>query len=112
MIFLGNFRSCGRIRPSVWAIGLAICLLSGCGPILRNPTPLNGIVEENEATAHSDYQLLPGDQIEVRHILDPDYSTVVAIAPDGKIFVPGIKQPITAVGQTVSGLTHQLNTLY
>jgi polysaccharide export outer membrane protein len=112
MIFASHFRSCSRIGLSVWALGLVLVQLSGCGPILRNPTPLSGIVADDAAAAHRDYRLLPGDQIEVRHILDPDYSTVVAIAPDGKIFVPGISQPITAVGQTLPDLTNQLDRLY
>ena len=58
------------------------------------------------------YRLLPGDQIEVHHVLDPDYSAVVAVAPDGKITVPGIKGEIEAQGLTLDRLTQQLGELY
>ncbi len=96
---------------------LGICLvgaaaLSGCGPILKQGTPLPEVQLEDATNNAGGYRLLPGDQIEVHHILDPDYSAVVVIAPDGNISVPGIPQPVQARGLTIGQLTERLNQLY
>ena len=89
-----------------------LALLAGCGPILTHGTPLAAVLATEQAQAGGPYRLQPGDQVEVHHILDPDYSAVLTIAPDGAINVPGIKQPVAAGGQTVQGLQDALNRLY
>ncbi len=86
--------------------------LAGCGPILTHGTPLAAVLAADQAQAAGPYRLQSGDQIEVHHILDPDYSAVLTIAPDGAINVPGIRQSVVARGQTVLGLQEQLNRLY
>lgn len=86
--------------------------LFGCGPVLQQGTPLSVIQQEEERLAAGGYRLQVGDQIEVHHILDPDYSAVVIIAPDGKINVPGIPGQVSAKGMTVPELTDTLNGLY
>jgi len=83
--------------------------LAGCGPVLQNGTPLQTVLaQENEQTAGG-YRLQPGDQIEVTHILDPDYNTLVVVGPDGHISVPGIDRPVNAQGLTVGELGTELN---
>ena len=94
---------------------LALALLAGlagCGPILTHGTPLASVLAAEQAQAAGPYRLQPGDQIEVHHILDPDYSAVLTIAPDGAINVPGIKQGVSARGKTVLALQEELNGLY
>ncbi len=78
--------------------------LAGCGPILTHGTPLAAVLAADQAQAAGPYRLQSGDQIEVHHILDPDYSAVLTVAPDGAINVPGIRQSVAARGQTVLGL--------
>lgn len=96
-----------RPRDILALIGLAT--LSACGPIVTRGTPLSEIA----ATASSGpYELQVGDQLEVHHVLDPDYSAVVIVAPDGRINVPGIKTPVMAANLTTSALTDELNRLY
>ena len=87
-------------------------LLAGCGPILTHGTPLGTILASEQEQAAGPYRLQPGDQIEVHHILDPDYSAVLIVAPDGTINVPGIKQAVVARGETVLALQDTLNRLY
>ena len=86
--------------------------LAGCGPILTHGTPLAAILQSEQEQAAGPYRLQPGDQVEVHHILDPDYSAVLIVSPDGTINVPGIKQAVTARGQSVLGLQDVLNRLY
>ncbi len=91
---------------------LGAAALSGCGPVLKQGTPLADVQQEEMQDRTGGYRLLPGDQIEVHHILDPDYSAVVVIAPDGNISVPGIPQPVQARGLTIAQLTDRLNQMY
>jgi polysaccharide export outer membrane protein len=91
---------------------LTAAALTGCGPVLQQGTPLSVIQQEDAGERSIGYRLQPGDQIEVHHILDPDYSAVVVIAPDGNISVPGIPQPVQARGTTIGELTDKLNQLY
>ncbi len=58
------------------------------------------------------YRLQPGDQIEITHILDPDYNAVVVVGPDGHISVPGITQPVDAQGLTIAQLGHALDVRF
>lgn len=94
-------------------LGLLVAMaLSACGPILTRGTPLDQVLASERAQAAGPYRLQPGDQIEVHHILDPDYSALLTIAPDGAISVPGIRQPVAARGQTVTSLQDELNRRY
>ena len=89
-----------------------LMVLSACGPILTHGTPLEQVLTDDTAQAETAYHLDAGDQIEVHHILDPDYSAILTVAPDGAMNVPGIKQPVTARGRTVAELQDELNRRY
>ena len=93
-----------------WFAALALSL-AGCGPVLTNGTPLEAILR-SEQQASGPYRLQSGDQLEVHHILDPDYSAVLIVAPDGTINVPGIRAPVIARGESVLALQDTLNRLY
>ena len=86
--------------------------LAGCGPVLTHGTPLAEVLASDQAQAAGPYRLQAGDQMEVHHILDPDYSAVLTISPDGTINVPGIRQPVSARGRTVAALQAELDRLY
>jgi len=92
-------------------LAAALLGLAGCGPVLKNGTPLEAVMAD-EGAAYGSYQLTTGDQLEIHHVLDPDYSAVVVIAPDGRISVPGIREPVLARGKTVDTLSRELNELY
>jgi protein involved in polysaccharide export with SLBB domain len=101
----------GRPMQGV-CMAVALGLLAGCGPVLQNGVPLTQILAEDAVATTGEYQIQPGDQIEVHHILDSDYSAVVTVAPDGKIIVPGISRQIGVLGFTLNELTEKLNKLY
>jgi protein involved in polysaccharide export with SLBB domain len=88
-------------------------MLAGCGPVLSQGTPLATVLaQESEQSAGASYRLQAGDQIEVHHILDPDYNAIVVVAPDGQINVPGIDQPVRARGLTLAKLSETLDQLF
>ena len=105
------------MRQRGWYVGCRILLatsvaLSACGPIVQQPTPLVDVIASDKTAFAGPYKLEPGDQLEVHHVLDPDYSAVVVVAPDGHINVPGIKEPVAASNLTTAELTDSLNQLY
>jgi protein involved in polysaccharide export with SLBB domain len=100
-----------RRLSTLMLILLLVGVLNGCGPTVRQSTPLATVLRQDQVDA-GHYRLQPGDQIEVHHIIDPDYSAVVVVAPDGRISVPGIKQPVDAGGYTIDSLAETLNRLY
>ena len=93
------------------AVGL-LAALAGCGPILVAPTPPDIVAADQRAAERDGYRLTPGDQIEVHHLVDTDYSAIVAVAPDGRVTVPGIAAPVQAAGLTAGELTAALAPLY
>jgi protein involved in polysaccharide export with SLBB domain len=98
-------------------IGLAaavplLLIVAACGPVLQNGTPLATVLDQQNNPAASVYHLQPGDQIEVHHMLDADYNAVVVVAPDGRISVPGIDQPIRAQGLTIAELGQEMDRLF
>ena len=102
-----------RVRLPVTALAACISAsLGACGPVVKYGTPLTTVALNDRTVFSGPYKLLPGDQLEVHHVLDPDYSAVVVIAPDGRINVPGIREPVVASDLTVDGLTSRLNELY
>lgn len=108
----------GRKAGAIGSVATLLVLVSialglgGCGPVLTNGTPVETVLAEENAAYGDAYRLQPGDQMEIHHVLDPDYSAVAVVAPDGRINVPGIPQPVLARGQTVASLTEALNRLY
>ncbi len=98
--------------PPILAVAATLLNLAACGPILEHPTPPAIVTADAMAAARADYRLQPGDQIEVHHLIDTDYSAVVAIAPDGRITVPGIRAPVAAAGLSLAELRSVLVPLY
>jgi protein involved in polysaccharide export with SLBB domain len=90
----------------------ALSWLAGCGPVLTHGTPLSEVLAAEQSAVAKPYTLQPGDQLEVHHVLDPDYSALVVVAPDGTINVPGIASPVVARGQTIDELGHVLDRQY
>jgi protein involved in polysaccharide export with SLBB domain len=86
-----------------------LMLMNGCGPVLRQGTPLSTILQEDKSGEMGSYVLHNGDEIEVHHILDPDYSAIVTVAPDGTLSVPGISGAVRAEGLTLQQLTAAVN---
>ncbi len=97
------------MRRLVLAILLA---LSACGPDVQSTASLPEVVAAQQAAAAQPYRLQPGDQLEIRHLVHVDYSTLTLVKPDGMITVPGLRHGIHAAGMTIPELKHTLTALY
>ncbi len=86
--------------------------LAACGPILTNPTPMAVVTRDDEMAGRAAYRLLPGDQLEIHHLIDTDYTAVVTVRPDGRVMVPGLDQDVQAAGLTPGELALSLAPLY
>jgi polysaccharide export outer membrane protein len=86
--------------------------LTGCGPILTHPSPPSLVAEDERRAEGSVYRLEPGDRLEIRHLIDTDYTASVTVRPDGAIAVPGLRSEVVASGQTAGGLAQVLAPLY
>ena len=97
----------GRLAP----VALA-ALLAACGPILTDPTPAPVVLADDDLARHVAYRLLPGDQVEIHHLIDTDYTAIVTVRPDGRISVPGLLSDVAASGSTPAELAARLAPLY
>ncbi len=89
-----------------------VASLAACGPVLTDPTP-PALVRSDEALARSAaYRLQPGDQIEIHHLIDTDYTALVTVRPDGRIAVPGLADDVRAAGLSATELASVLAPLY
>ena len=101
----------GLTAPARLSIVLAAAL-AACGPVLTNPTSPALVAEDDARASHAVYRLMPGDQIEIHHLIDTDYTAVVTIRPDGHVSVPGLLTDVPAAGRTAAELAQSLAPLY
>jgi protein involved in polysaccharide export with SLBB domain len=99
-----------RARALVGALVLAG--LTGCGPILQQSATPEQIQGDAQRYAQIGYLIQTGDQILVRHLIDADYDALANVAPDGRITVPGILQPIKVAGRTIEDVHTDLAKRY
>jgi len=104
---------CGRrpISQTLALLSLSL-LLTACGPMLKQGTPLADVQKDDELRSKGLYVISPGDQIEVVHLVDTDYNAVVLVKPDGMVSLPGLPMDVAAGGRTTADLANQLNALY
>ena len=94
-------------------VGAALLIgLSGCGPILEQSATPEQIREDAQKYAQQGYLIQTGDQLLIRHLIDADYDALANVAPDGRITVPGIVEPIKVGGRTVEDVRAELAKRY
>ena len=77
----------GRRRKKVVGIAFLILLfLSGCAPVVKNPTPITypGIQITYPYT-EQEYRLQVGDQLDIKFFYNPELNEQVTVRPDGRI---------------------------
>lgn len=105
---IGRMRRAGRVLGGLGVVaGLA-----GCGPILEHPTSLADIQADEQQYAQRGYLIQTGDQIFIRHLIDADYDVLANVAPDGRIQVPGLVEPVKVRGRTVEEIHAELARRY
>jgi polysaccharide export outer membrane protein len=90
-----------RVLILLWTLSV---LLAGCGGSALRPSSLP---ESVDGPATGEYQIGPGDTLEVFVWRQPDLSVTVPVRPDGKISTP-LVEDIVAVGKTPSQLASEI----
>jgi len=93
-MYLRNFWSC--------LVAIALLATAGCGPETLSSTQLN----EQLASAPQ-YQIGPGDSMQIFVWRNEDLTTEVAVRPDGRITVPLIED-LEAAGKTPAELAKDI----
>ena len=102
-----NTRIARLTAPFLLAAGLA-----ACGPVLVHPTDPAVVARDMALTRAALYRLEPGDQIEIHHLVDPNYDAAVTIRPDGRVALPGLLHDVPAAGATPDELAAMLAPHY
>ena len=105
-------RCAGRLLVQTGTPVLLAASLACCSPVLIHPTPAAIVANDEELARHADYRLLPGDRIEIHHLIDTDYTAIVTIPPDGRISAPGLVSDVAAAGRTPAEVARLLAPLY
>ena len=89
------------MRPTVLAFGLfaIACALAGCAPD-RPPAPAYPIPE-------AEYQIGPGDSLNVFVWRNPELSLSVPVRPDGRLSMP-LVEDLVAIGRTPTALARDI----
>jgi len=89
------------LRPTVLAFGLfaIACALAGCAPD-RPPAPAYPIPE-------AEYQIGPGDSLNVFVWRNPELSLSVPVRPDGRLSMP-LVEDLVAIGRTPTALARDI----
>ena len=90
---------------------LSACL-AACGPVLVHPTDPAVVARDAAIARNALYRLQPGDQIEIHHLVDPNYDATVTIRPDGRVALPGLTSDVPAAGTTPDELAAALGPRY
>lgn len=99
---------------------LALLLLSGCAPtpvvrVAENPMPANASASSTgeaagQQTPGLEYQIGPGDQLDIFVWRHPDVSTAIPVRPDGKISTP-LVEDLQAAGKTPTQLARDVEAV-
>lgn len=91
---------------------LIILLLSGCAPVVKNPTPTAypGIQTTYPYT-EKEYRLQVGDQLDIKFFYNPELNEQVSVRPDGRISLQ-LAHEIMVAGLTPAELTDLLTKKY
>jgi len=90
------------------ALLLCVLLLAACGgaPVAPN-IPGDTSTLQNAEIDQTNYQIGPGDRLDIFVWRNPEISTVVPVRPDGKISTP-LVEDMVAVGKTPSELARDM----
>lgn len=73
-------------------------MLPACGPVAKNPTPVQEVIADVSPTPPP-YIIGPGDQLEVVFFHTPELNLEMPVRPDGYISVP-LAHEVRAAGRT------------
>jgi polysaccharide export outer membrane protein len=99
-------------RPAAaFGLMMSLLVLGACGPAAVKPATLEQATAISTRAAGGDYQLQPGDELDIRFYYNPELNTSVLIRPDGRISLP-LANEVQAAGQTPAELSQRLRSAY
>jgi len=87
-----------------------LAFLMGCGSVVKNSTPLDGL-EYRAAARQVRYVIRAGDELEIRFFHTPDLNVTLPVRPDGSISLPFARE-VRAAGRTPEDLAEELEGRY
>ena len=105
-----------HLPGSKWALILVSAASAGCSSIPSDEFDALQRIQSAIAEARKDYVVQPGDTVAVTVYraagVAPEYKQEVTVAPDGKITLIGLPDPVDTTGQSVDQLQARLKDLY
>ena len=90
---------------------LVLLFLAGCGPVVKNPTPLSQHSIQTSPYTEQEYRIQVGDQLDIKFFYNPELNEQVTVRPDGRISLQLVREIMTA-GLTPAELTDLLTKKY
>lgn len=90
---------------------LVLLFLTGCAPVVKNPTPLSQHSIQTSPYTEQEYRIQVGDQLDIKFFYSPKLNEQVTVRPDGRISLQLVREIMTA-GLTPSELTDLLTKKY
>jgi polysaccharide biosynthesis/export protein len=90
---------------------LVLLLLNGCATAVRNSLPLDQLSAQAAMTSAQEYQIQPGDQLDVKFYYNTELNEQITVRPDGRISLQ-LAGEVKAAGLTPKELTSLLTRTY
>ena len=90
---------------------LVLLFLTGCAPVVKNPTPLSQHSIQTSPYTEQEYRIQVGDQLDIKFFYNPELNEQVTVRPDGRISLQLVREMMTA-GLTPAELTDLLTKKY
>ncbi len=89
---------------------IILVLLSSCGPVALNPTPV-GAPETQVVKPDQEYIINVGDKLDFKFFYNPELNEQTDVRPDGRVSLQ-LVQEVMAAGRTPADLTKELKEKY
>jgi protein involved in polysaccharide export with SLBB domain len=86
-------------------------ILFACGPVVKNPTPINHQAVQASLNSEKEYRIQVGDQLDIKFFYNSELNEQVTVRPDGRISLQLVHEVMVA-GLTPSELTQRLKQKY
>jgi len=99
-----------KAHRKILAAVIMLTIVSGCGPIVKNPVPLTSISSRASAPAQ-EYRIKAGDEMDIKFFYNSELNEHLSVRPDGRISLQLIDE-VVAAGLTPAELTAFLKSQY
>jgi len=86
-------------------------LVTSCGPVLKNPAPVDYAASEKHPYLEQEYKIQVGDQLDIKFFYNPELNEQAIVRPDGRVSLQLVHE-VMAAGLTPAELTDFLHKSY